>query len=289
MSWNQLNQPTGREATVAHVIEAVDATAPETKEDLADQLDLSTHYVSEIFQELKSEGVITKSYVIDDEAVYETADAVSPLQDKALDGTDDGDHILDLFQSLYDIVLKQYQAAKTVFLGDEPQRTAEELESVTNERYGAVLSEVRSYTLSTTWPGNRVAADLASIAKDLEIVGDRSSFISEVITQADAAPSGTVKTRLIDIFNSGEKICDVVEAILFESDASKISTLHGTEKQIHRQMSELYELATAFDVDIYGHLVVMIRTVERIIHHWVNVGELAVQVHTGLDPGHVEL
>ncbi|MFC6770065.1 PhoU family transcriptional regulator [Halorubrum pallidum] len=289
MSWHQLNQPTGREATVAHVIEAIDATAPETKEDLADQLDLSTHYVSEIFQDLKSEGVITKSYVIDNEAVYETADAVSPLQDKTLGGTADGDHILTLFQSLYDIVLKQYQAAKTVFMGDEPQRTAEELEPVTNERYGAVLSELRSYTLSTKWPGNRVAADLASIAKDLEIVGDRSSFISEVITQADSAPSGTVKTRLIDIFNSGEKIADIVEAILFESDASQISTLHSTEKQVHRQMSELYELATAFDVDIYGHLVVLIRTVERIIHHWVNVGELAVQVHTGLDPGHVEL
>ncbi|MDQ2074924.1 PhoU family transcriptional regulator [Haloarcula sp. H-GB4] len=289
MSWHQLNQPTGREATVSHVIEAIDATAPETKEDLADQLDLSTHYISEIFQELKSEGVITKSYVIDNDAVYKTADAVSPLQNKTLDGTDDGNHILDLFQSLYDNVLKQYQAAKTTFLGDNPPRTAEELEPVTNERYGAVLSELRSYTLSTKWPGNRVAADLASIAKDLEIVGDRSSFISEVISQADAAPSGTVKTRLLDIFDSGEKISDIVETILFEGDVSQISTLHSTEKQIHRQMSELYELATAFDVDIYGHLVVLIRTVERIIHHWVNVGELAVQVHTGLDPGHVEL
>ncbi|ERJ06574.1 phosphate transport system regulator related protein [Halorhabdus tiamatea SARL4B] len=289
MPWHQSNRPTGREATVAHVIEAIDATAPETKEELADQLDLSTHYVSEIFQELKSEGIISKSYVIDNEAVYETADAVSPLRDKTSDGTDDVDHILDLFQSLYDIVRKQYQAAKTLFLGDNPQRTAEELEPVTNERYGAVLSELRSYTLSTKWPGNRVAADLASIAKDLEIVGDRSSFISEVVSQAAVAPSGTVKTRLIDIFESGENISDIVETILFGSEVSQISTLHSTEKQTHRQISELYELATAFDVDIYGHLVVLIRTVERVIHHWVNVGELAVQIRTGLDPGHVEL
>lgn len=289
MSWRQLNRPTGREATIARVIEAIDAMAPETKEDLADQLDLSTHYVSEIFQELKSRDMITKSYSINNKAVYEAATIVSPLEKRTSDETDGGDSVLDLLQALYDVVFRQYKAAKATFLDNEPQRTAEELESVTNERYSAVLSELRSYTLATKWPGNRVAADLALIAKDIEIVGDRSSFISEVVVQTDASPSGTVKNRLTEIFTAGEKIGNYVEAVLFENDAAQIATLHSTEKQLHRQMSELYELATAFDVEIYGHLVVLIRTLERIIHHWINVGELAVEIHTGIDPGHVEL
>jgi len=280
--------PSGREATIAQVIETIDETAPETKEELATHLDLSTHYLSEIFQELKAEDIITKSYVVDEKAVYDAIDTISNVYNQE-PITQSEEDILDLLHPLYSVALQQYQAARGEFTGDTPEQTAGQLESVTNERYRAVLSELRSYTLSTEWPGNRVAADMASIAQDLEIIGDRACFISDVIDQSETTASGTVADRIADVFDAGKEISTHVEAVLFDGEVERISALHEAEKSVHRQLSELFELATAYDVSTYGHLAILTRTLERIIHYWVNIGELAVTLHSGLDPGHVEL
>ena len=281
-------EPTGREATIAQVIETIDETAPETKEELATHLDLSTHYLSEIFQELKSEGVITKSYVVDERAVYDAIHDISNVYNQE-STTENKEDILSLLHPLYSVALQQYQAAQAEFTGETPEQTAGQLESVTNERYRAALSELRSYTLSTKWPGNRVAADMASIAQDLEIIGDRACFISDVLNQSETTGSGTIAERIADVFDAGDEISSHVEAVLFEADIERISALHEAEKSVHRQLSELFELATAYDVSKYGYLVILTRALERIIHYWVNIGELAVTLHSGLDSGHVEL
>jgi len=279
---------TGREATIAQVIETIDETAPETKAELAAQLDLSTQYLSEIFQELKADGVITKSYVVEEKAVYDAIDDISNLYTQGSSTADEED-ILGLLRSLYSVAVQQYQAAQAESTGETPDQTAGQLESVTNERYRAVLSELRSYTLSTTWPGNRVAADMASIAQDLEIIGDRACFISDLVDESETTASGTIADRIADVFDAGEAISSHAEAVLFDAEIDRISELHDAEKSVHRQLSELFELATAYDVSKYGYLVVITRTLERIIHYWVNIGELAVTLHSGLDPGHVEL
>jgi len=279
---------TGREATIAQVIETIDETAPETKAELAAQLDLSTQYLSEIFQELKADGVITKSYVVEEKAVYDAIDDISNLYTQGSSTANEED-ILGLLRSLYSVAVQQYQAAQAESTGETPDQTAGQLESVTNERYRAVLSELRSYTLSTTWPGNRVAADMASIAQDLEIIGDRACFISDLVDESETTASGTIADRIADVFDAGEAISSHAEAVLFDAEIERISELHDAEKSVHRQLSELFELATAYDVSKYGYLVVITRTLERIIHYWVNIGELAVTLHSGLDPGHVEL
>lgn len=277
---------TGRESTIAEVIEAVEATAPETKEQLADEVDLSIHYLSELVQELKTDGIVKKAYVVDEAAVYDAAENVSELWEEG-GGETTGSELLALLRRLDDVTFDQYRAARTAFEGGEPERTAAQLESLANERYGTVLSELRSYTLTTDWPGNRIAADIATIAQNLEIVGDRACFISDTIAGDDTEPGGTVRDRAIDVFEAGEEIHDHVVAILFECDLGRIDALHATEKAIHRELSELFELATAYDPDIYGYLVTISRMLERIIHYWVTVGEHAVRLHGGVDPGHV--
>jgi len=50
----------GRGATLAQVIEVVDESTPETKSELAEQLGLSAHYLSELLQELKRHDVVSK-------------------------------------------------------------------------------------------------------------------------------------------------------------------------------------------------------------------------------------
>jgi phosphate transport system protein len=279
---------TGRESTIADVIEAVEATAPETKDQLADEVNLSIHYLSEIVQDLKADGMVKKAYVVDKEAVYDAAENVSELWDEG-DAETTGPELLALLRRLDDVTFDQYRAARTAFEGGEPERTAAQLESLSNERYGTVLGELRSYTLTTDWPSNRIAADIAAIAKNLEIVGDRACFISDTIAGDDTEPGGTVRDRAIGIFEAGEEIHDHVVAILFQCDLERIDVLHATEKAIHRELSELFELATAYNPDVYGYLVAVSRTLERIIHYWVTVGEHAVRLHGGVDPGHVEV
>lgn len=278
----------GRESTVANVIETIEATKPETKATIADEVDLSVHYVTEIVQELKSDGVISKAYVIDEEAVYDAAKNVSNLWEENESGTT-GTNLLELLRRLDTVCFNQYCAAQTEFEGTKPEQTADQLESLANERYGTILSELRSYTLTTKWPGNRIAADIATIAQNLEIVGDRACFISDIIKDSENKPSGTVKHHAVEIFETGAEIHDHVIAILFECELNRIDTLHATEKAVHRELSELFELATAYDPEVYGYLVTISRTLERIIHYWVTIGEHAVRLHSGVNPGHVEV
>lgn len=287
MSWHLSKQPSGREATIAHIIETIDKTSPETKEELAAHLDLSVHYLSEILLELKSEDIVSKSYVIDDKQVYDSVDTVSTLPTEAAEKA--RENVLNRLLPLHEVALQQYRASFTAFRGEKPEQTAGQLESITNERYRTVLSELRSYTLSTEWPGNRVAADLASIAKDIEIIGDRACYISDIVTDSDSIPHGSIEERIVSVFESGEEIAGYAADVLFETDIEQITALHDTEQEVHRQLSELFELATAYDIDAYGNLVALTRTLERIIHYWVKIGESAVELHTGLDAGHVEL
>jgi DNA-binding Lrp family transcriptional regulator len=81
---------------------------------LARALGISEHAVSELLGDLKAKG-----YVVDTEAVYESADSVSKLHVEA----------------------------------DSGRRS-----SLVNERCTAVLHDLKSYTLTTDWPANRIAA-----------------------------------------------------------------------------------------------------------------------------------
>ncbi|MFB6123671.1 MAG: winged helix-turn-helix domain-containing protein [Haloferacaceae archaeon] len=292
--------PQGRDATLAQVIEAIDADAPETKVQLADAVGISEQYLSELLQELKREGVVTKAYVVDDDAVYENAEHVSPLQDgdaadavgNGHEGTttpdDRGKTVLDLLARLDEVTATQYAAARQSFDGDDPDQPAGALESLTNERYFAVLSELKSYTLTTDWPGNRVASDLATIATNLEIVGDRACFVADVVDGQDVAAAGVVRDRVRDIFEAGAHINDYFREILFDCDLAAHADLVAAEEAVHRDLDELFELVTAYDPERYGYLVTVTRALERAIFYWVHAAELAVRLHSGLHPDHAK-
>jgi DNA-binding Lrp family transcriptional regulator len=284
----------GRDATRAQIIEAIDRTAPRTKADLAATVGISEQYLSELLQELKADGIVRKAYVVDDATVYADATGLSRLCDTASDeqtsGTtppdDRGPAVLSLLERLEAVTTNQYKAARAAFEGETPDQSADTLESLTNERYFAVISELKSYTLTTDWPGNRIAADLATIATNLEIVGDRACFIADVISEQSAPSTGVVTERLADVFAAGDRINDHFRSILFDCDLSAHEKLQEAEETVHRDLDELFELVTAYDVDLYGYLVTVTRALERAIYYWVDAAELAVRLHSGLVPDH---
>jgi DNA-binding Lrp family transcriptional regulator len=306
--WSRDATRQGREATLAQVIEAIDRSAPETKSRLADEVGISEQYLSELLQELKRKDVVRKAYVVDDDAVYDNAESVSYLHDvgghderfgddveadptgaEPTSPDDRGATVVALLARLDEVTAEQYAAAHQAFVGDEPDRPAGALESLTNERYGAVLSELKSYTLTTDWPGNRVASDLATVATNLEIIGDRACFIADVIDGRDLDATGVVAERVEDIFEGGERINDRFSSILVDCDLAAYEELVALEETVHRDLDELFELVTAYDQEMYGYLVTVTRALERAIYYWVHAAELVVQLHSGVRPEHARL
>jgi DNA-binding Lrp family transcriptional regulator len=373
----------GREATLAAIVEAIDRTAPETKGQLATEVDISEQYLSELLQELKRDGVVRKAYVVDHAAVYENAAAVSRLYgsvepeggaagdrsgcpdgaraptptrqagaatdgpagasrpdgddepvggagvdsgrrfdaDEADDEDDDdgagveaeaeaesgvqrpaptdrpavtrgderGPAVLSLLARLDEVTATQYEAARRTFVGEEPDHPPGALESLANERYSAVLSELKSFALTTDWPGPRVAADLATVATDIEVVGDRACFVADVVASHSVAPTGVVADRVADVFEAGGRIHGDMQAILFECDLSAREDLVAREETIHRDLDELFELITAYDREVYGYLSTVTRALERAIHYWGHAAEIAVSIHGGLAPEHARI
>jgi DNA-binding Lrp family transcriptional regulator len=300
--------PRGRDATLAEVIEAVDCTAPETKADLADEVGISEQYLSDLLQTLKRDGIVRKAYVVDDAAVYDDASLPSNFHDgdpSAAPGDGDGDTsgspdagagaddrgtaVLDMLARLDDVTADQYAAARETFEGTTPDTPAGALESLANERYSAVLSELKSYTLTTDWPGNRVASDLATVATNLEIVGDRACFVADVTDSREVAATGVVGERIGDVFAAGERVHDLFAAILFDCSLDAYETLLAEEETVHRELNELFELVTAYDPEMYGYLVTVTRALERAIYYWVHGAEVAVRLHSGIQPDHVRV
>ncbi|PSP90893.1 PhoU family transcriptional regulator [Halobacteriales archaeon QS_4_66_20] len=297
-TWQRPLGAGGRDATRAQVVEAIDRTAPETKEELARTVGISEQYLSELLQELKGDGVVRKGYVVDDAALYESSGHISKLYDSdhavgeiVSDGetADRGTEVLELLDRLETVTARQYDAARAAFLGEPVEHSAKTLESLTNERYSAVLAELKSYTLTTDWPGNRVAADLSTIATNLEIVGDRACFIADVVGREDTDANGIVGERMADIFAAGAEINDYFSRICFDCELAVHDNLRDREETVHRNLDELFELVTAYDPDMYGYLVTITRALERTIYYWVDAAELAVQLHSGLRPEHSEI
>lgn len=275
-----------RDATFAHVIETIESDAPETKAELAATIDSSEHAVSDLLGTLKSDGLVSKGYVVDREAVYESAQSVSALHANA--DHDRGWDLLEDLQRLDDVTADQYEAARLTFAGDTPEQTPNELESLANERCGTVLHDLKSYTLTTGWPANRIAADIATIATDLELVGDYTCFIHDTIDAETTGSSGLVGEKAQTVFDGGRTVHDHFAAILFEGELTRFDALQETEGGIHRHLDELYELVTASDTATFGRLLPIIRALERAIYYWVNAAELSIHVMTGIEPDHFD-
>jgi DNA-binding Lrp family transcriptional regulator len=295
LSWHRLQDTPrhGRKATRARIIETIDLLAPETKADLADEVGISEQYLSEILQELKRDGIVTKGYVVDEDALHADVELVSQLTtdapaEQSLEARR-GRNLLDLLERLDDVTRSQYEAAQQAFEGDEPQEPADQLEALANERHAAIFSELKSYTLATEWPGNRVASDLATIATNLEIVGDRACFVADVVRNQETTAAGVVEERILDIFRAGERINDHMSAILLDAELERYDRLRTEEETIHRDLNELFELVTAYDPEMYGYLVTVSRALERAIFYWVHTAELAVRLHSGRQPEHIEI
>ncbi|RXK47836.1 PhoU family transcriptional regulator [Halorientalis pallida] len=284
----------GREATIAQVIETIDRIAPETKAELAAEVGISEQYLSELLQELKRDSVVKKGYVVDETALYESVESVSQLADSPDQEANElrsrrRQNLLDLLERLDDVSRAQYESARLAFEDGSPEDKATQLEPLTNERHAAIFDELKSYMLATEWPGNRMASDLATMATNLEIVGDRACFIADIVDGRETSATGIVAERVIDIFEAGERINDQMHQIIFEADAERYDDLRTEEAQVHRDIDELFELVTAYDPDIYGYLVSVTRALERAIFYWVHTAELAVRLHTAQNPEHIAI
>jgi DNA-binding Lrp family transcriptional regulator len=274
------------------LIETIDRSAPETKKELAEEADISEQYLSDLLQELKHDGVVKKSYVIDEAQIYSNVNTISPLvtnedppQELQSQRSQD---LLELLERLNDVTRSQYQAACDAFGGDDPEESANQLEGLANERHTAIFGELKSYTLATAWPGNRVASALATMATNLEIVGDRACFITDIVSKQETATIGVVEESILNIFEAGERINDHMGAVLFEAELNRYEDLRSEESTLHRDLNELLELVTAYDPDMYGYLVTITRALERAIFYWVHTAELAVRLHSGRQPEHIE-
>lgn len=299
MTWYgaQETSRSGREATIARVIETVDLVTPETKSELATAMGISEQYLSELLRELKGDDIVKKGYVVDEDALYENIETVSSL---AADADDEADgfgsgrrrELLDMLAGLDEVSRSQYERARAAFEGerlDDGMEGAAQLESLTNERHAAIFGELKSYMLATEWPGNRVASDLATMATNLEIVGDRACFIADTVANLETGATGIVAERVLDIFVAGERINDLMGEILFSAEIERFDDLRTEEENVHRDIDELFELVTAYDPEMYGYLVGVTRALERAIFYWVHTAELAVRLHTSRQPEHISL
>lgn len=299
MTWYgaQETSRSGREATIARVIETVDLVTPETKSELATAMGISEQYLSELLRELKGDDIVKKGYVVDEDALYENIETVSSL---AADAGDEADgfgsgrrrELLDMLAGLDEVSRSQYERARAAFEGerlDDGMEGAAQLESLTNERHAAIFGELKSYMLATEWPGNRVASDLATMATNLEIVGDRACFIADTVANLETGATGIVAERVLDIFVAGERINDLMGEILFSAEIERFDDLRTEEENVHRDIDELFELVTAYDPEMYGYLVGVTRALERAIFYWVHTAELAVRLHTSRQPEHISL
>ncbi|WP_176819491.1 winged helix-turn-helix domain-containing protein [Halopenitus persicus] len=276
--------------TVAKIIETVDEHHPDTKAELAEILDLSPNYVSEILRELKADGVISKAYVVHESEVYQRAGDISTLWEHATGPqSTTGADLLEQLQQLDEVTFDQYQAAAQAVDHETCDPSANHLEGLANKRYSAALSAVKDYTISTPWPGNRVASAFASIAKNLEIAGDRACFVEDAVEVTERSPGGMVHERVLDILADGEQIHEHVAAVLFDAELDRMEALHAVESDVHHDLAELFELTTAYSENGYGYLASVTHAIERIFHHWVNTAETATRLHVGLNAGHVEI
>lgn len=283
----------GRDATIAQVIETIDRTAPETKSELATAVGISEQYLSELLQTLKDDGIITKGYVVDEGALYESVELASQLtpdaQQRESLQVQRQQTLLAMLERLDETSRKQYESARALFEGERPDESAAQLEALTNERHTAVFDELKSYMLATEWPGNRVASDLATMATNLEIVGDRACFVADVVDRQETTAAGIVTERVLDIFAAGAQINDDMSRILFASEVDRYEALRSEEESVHRDLNELFELVTAYDPEMYGYLVSITRALERAIFYWVDTAELAVRLHTAREPEHITM
>lgn len=296
MTWHgvRVTSQHDRDATTAQIIETIDLVAPETKAELAAEVGLSEQYLSELLQTLKRDDVVKKGYVIDKAALYDHVETVSVM---ACDSETDTESVRagrqrtlsTMLERLDEVTYNQYEGARCAFNGGEPNEGAPELEALTNERHAAFFDELKSYMLAAEWPGNRIAADLATMATNLEIVGDRSCFIADIIENQETNATGVVAERVLDIFEAGEHINDCMGQILFEANIDRYDDLRIAEEQVHRDINELFELVTAYDPEMYGYLVTITRALERAIFYWVHTAELAVRLHSGRDPEHITI
>ena len=298
-SWRrpQDARPNGRDATAAEVIEAIDRMAPRTKADIAERVGISEQYLSEILQELKTDEIVRKAYVVDDTAVYERAEDVSPLMsggendpDPNVSGAADRRATTrQLLERLDEVTVEQYRAARAAFEGTDPDPPADALESVANERHEAVVAELKSYTLTTDWPSNRVASDLATLATNLETVGDRACFIADAVDGQTADGPGVVTERILDIFDAGLTINSLLRDVLFEAKVEAFERLQSIEESVYTDLNELFELVTAYRPELYGYLAAVTRALERAIYYWVDAAEIAARLHSGIRPAHTRI
>ena len=299
MTWYgaQETSRSGREATLARVIETVDLVTPETKSELATAMGISEQYLSELLRELKGNDIVKKGYVVDEDALHANIETVSSLTDDTDDevgefGPRRRRELLDMLAGLDEVSRSQYERARAAFEGkslDEGMEQAAQLESLTNERHAAIFGELKSYMLATEWPGNRVASDLATMATNLEIVGDRACFIADTVANLETSATGIVAERVLDIFVAGEQINDLMGEILFSAEIERFEHLRTEEENVHRDIDELFELVTAYDPEMSGYLVGITRALERAIFYWVHTAELAVRLHTSRRPEHISL
>jgi DNA-binding Lrp family transcriptional regulator len=281
-----------REMTTVQIIEAIEWTAPETKQELAEAVGISEQYLSEILRELKSRGVVTKSYVIDPQRLYDNLELVSSIDpeavgQEAVHSARSAD-LLKLLSRLDAVTRQQFDAAWAAFDETPPPESAVQLEALSNERHAAIFAELKSYTLSAAWPGNRVASDLAIIATNLEIVGDRACFIADVIDSENVPTVGVIREAVLGIFEAGGQINDLMGRLLFDADLHAYEELQTVEQALHRDLNELFELVTAYDPSMYGYLVTITRALERAIFYWVHAAEVAHRLHSGRQAEHIE-
>ncbi|MFP4218464.1 MAG: helix-turn-helix domain-containing protein [Salinarchaeum sp.] len=293
-AWKRTRIPDrgGREATMARIIEAIDQTAPETKEDLANQVNISEQYLSELLQYLKREGIVTKGYLLNKQALYEniaTVSALTPDEGATPLHADRMATLMALLKDLDAVTYDQFVAAKQAFEGGDPDPGADQLEAVSNERHSDFFEELKSYMIAAEWPHNHIAYDLATAATNLEIVGDRSCFIADVIDRHDEEATGVIADRVRDIFNAGAEINGLMGQIAFAADLEMHERLQEREETVHRDLNELFELVTAYSPQLFGYLASIVRALERTIFYWVHTAELAFRLHSTLKPEHISV
>lgn len=270
---------------LARIIQAIDTRAPGTLAELAAQLDLTEDHVSRRVRELKEMGAIRKAYVVDRERIYDISREITKMQVASGTETNRQHELFHSLEKLSEVTTDQFTLAAECFEKQSTEPDIFELEALARERFEAALVSLKSYGLTTAWPGPRVAGDLATVARHFLAVGHQCRFLVDALnTSEQTISSGVCYEYLCSAFDAGFDMVDPVEAIIFDADLDLIDDLTTIRQEVFSDLDELFEMASAYDVRDYGVIVTVARALERVIQAWLDAANVAALVHTGLAP-----
>ncbi|MGN0177283.1 MAG: PhoU domain-containing protein [Methanobrevibacter sp.] len=275
--------------TLEDIIDVIFYDKPATQEEIAEKLDISRRYVTQLLKPLIDEGIVKRSYVIDLNKYDETYGSSNPI----FNSKQHSAYFLieNMLKNMAEHVKKEVEMSFEAILNNDKEiaKQALELDYTTNNMFEKVRSSVE--TVVNIDPHSRLSKILLfnEVAYNLERIGDYSGHIAKFVINEEAH----VDDELLKILTKMHKYAQ--KSISYSTDAfiNKKLELRGdlmdTEEKMHEKQETALSLIakqmveTSFDdveeSNYYIYISRVIKSFERMGDISVEIIELAAEFH----------